>query len=307
MSIIPGASAMTAAKTAEIAAENTAAICPELDSIGAVGDAFCNPYFITDFGTMDVDPAEITYKVASYDENGNKVSPENGTNFILSDGEDNTTINTDYEQSRLMKYIVFCGERSSPFGMADQNIANELSRQSGTLESQIPIWGSIADILQGSDVLENFGLVSGEACVTRNSGNLGSDVFTWEEASYYQRYIEDQRIAESEGLIEKSSVAIALEEYYEQNPIDQSFEGILAYKTGMTKEKVSDTIALVQGLMWIAQYDPADFYPLGPEIIEEAPQISFENDNIKQGNPLFRVIMEPEIYINKRMDYTISI
>ena len=59
--------------------------------------------------------------------------------------------------------------------------------------------------------------------------------------------------------------------------------------------------------MWIAQYDPADFYPLGPEIIEEAPQISFENDNIKQGNPLFRVIMEPEIYINKRMDYTISI
>ncbi|MDD5903836.1 MAG: hypothetical protein PUC64_02550 [Clostridium sp.] len=295
LSLVPGASAMTAGKTAEIAAENTAATCPELDSIGAVGDAFCNPYFITDFGTMDIDPAEVTYKVSQFSD---------GKNFKLTDNEDNPKINTDPKESRLMRYILYCGQRSSGFGMSDQNIANAINSGAGKIESNIPIWGGIADVLQQGDLIQNVGYISGEACVTRNSGtDLGSDVFKWGEAAYYQRYIEDQRIAESVDLIDKSAVAVALEEYYAEHPIDASYEGIIAMKTGMTKEKVKDTIAIVEGVMWLANYDPTDMYPYKVEEPEES-KIAIE-DNSPVINPTY-IKYNDAPNISKRMEYYIA-
>ncbi len=294
-SILPGASAMTAAKTAEAAAENTAATCPELDSIGAVGDAFCNPYFITDFGTMDTDPAQVIYKVSEYSD---------GKNFNLTDNEDNPKINTNPKESRLMQYILYCGQRSAGFGMSDQNIANAIDSGAGKIESNIPIWGGIADVLQQGDLIQHVGYISGEACVTRNSGeDLGSKVFKWNEAAYYQRYIEDQRLAESEGLIDKSAVATALEEYYAEHPIDMSYEGILAMKTGMTKEKVHETIAIVEGVMWLANYDPTDMFPYKVEE-EEDSQISVEDDS-----PIIEPFQIKETLlpnISKRMEYYIA-
>lgn len=270
-SLMPGASAITAAKTAQAAAENTAATCPELDSIGAVGDAFCNPYFITDLGTMDKDPAEVIYKVSQYDEN----------NFKLTDNEDTPAINTNLKDSKLMKYMVFCGQRSSGFGMADQNIANTINSGAGTIESNIPIWGGIADVFQNGDLLNNVGYISGEACVTRNNSNdMGSAVFTWEEASYYQRYIEDQRLAENEGLIEKSAVTVALESYYEEHPIDASYEGILAARMGVTKEYLAETMDMLEGFMWIADYDPSDLYPYKAVEEEKSEVYMASMDNV---------------------------
>ena len=272
-SIMPGASAITAAKTAQAAAENTEAVCPELYSIGAVGDAFCNPYFITDFSTMDKDPAEVVYKVSQY-----------GDNFDLDDGEDTPKINTKIEktnakEARLMKYIVYCGQRSSSFGMADQNIANAINSGASSLESSIPIWGGIADVLQNKDLLNHVGFISGEACVTQNKGsNMGSAVFSWEEASYYQRYIEDQRLAENEGLIEKSAVTVALETYYDEHPIDASYEGILAAKMGVTKEYLADTMDMLEGFMWLANYDPSEYYPYKSIEMEES-MIAIDNDD----------------------------
>ena len=51
-----------------------------------------------------------------------------------------------------------------------------------------------------------------------------------------------QCLLENMGLVEKSSVTAFLEDYYEKHPLDNSFEGILARKTGLTKENVIATI-----------------------------------------------------------------
>ena len=67
----------------------------------------------------------------------------------------------------------------------------------------------------------------------------------------YQRFIEDQRLLENMGLIEKSSVTAFLEDYYEKHPLDNSFEGILARKTGLTKENVITTIDTINYLTFI--------------------------------------------------------
>ncbi len=280
-SLIPGASAVTAATTAEEAAKNTESTCPELASIGAVGDAFCNPYFITDLSTMDEDPAEVIYKVSELG---------SGENFVLSDDEDNPKINTATEPdaggSRLMEYIVYCSQRTSNFGVADQNIGNAIDSGAGTLEGALPIWGGVADVLQSTNIFNKIGYVTGEACVTKNSGDgIGSNAFTWEEASYYQRYIEDQRIAENEGIIEKSSVTVALENYYEEHPIDDSYEGVLASRMGVTKEYLAKVMDTMEGLLWLAQYDPSDMYPYKVTDNDDESRVAIrENQDIEVEN-----------------------
>ena len=44
------------------------------------------------------------------------------------------------------------------------------------------------------------------------------------------------------GLIEKSSVTAYLEEYYEKHPLDNSYEGILARRSGLTKDVIQSAI-----------------------------------------------------------------
>ena len=85
----------------------------------------------------------------------------------------------------------------------------------------------------------------------------------------YQRFIEDQRLLENMGLIEKSSVTAFLEDYYEKHPLDNSFEGVLARKTGLTKENVIATVDTINYLTFIADYNPDGFYPLNYQTPEE--------------------------------------
>lgn len=67
----------------------------------------------------------------------------------------------------------------------------------------------------------NFGWTTGENCVK----------FKYK---YHSRYIEDQRMLESTGLVEKNAVTAFLDKYYEEHPLDNSPEGILARYSGMT-------------------------------------------------------------------------
>ena len=95
----------------------------------------------------------------------------------------------------------------------------------------------------------------------------------------------------------------SLQEYYAEHPIDASYEGIIAMKTGMTKEKVKDTIAIVEGVMWLANYDPTDMYPYKVEEPEES-KIAIE-DNSPVINPTY-IKYNDAPNISKRMEYYIA-
>ena len=296
-SLMPGASAVTAATTAQEAVDHTAQNCPDLDSIGAVGDVFCNPYRITDPGTTEEDPADVVYEVCQLGHNFEGIDPDKCDE--ADSGEDTMvpTINTKMtrgdDSSRLMEYIIYCGQRDSPFGMTDMNIANMIktpetggiSKISSAL-STLPFWGGIADIMQSEAVVKRIGYVTGESCIARETSsdddNLGDLAFTWDEAKYYQRFIEDQRYLESAGLVDKSAVTVALEKYYEQNPVDTSEQGILARLSGMTKDDVIATEEIMQVLAWMNGYDPSTItmrnkYDL-PE--EKDEKIEIKNDDV---------------------------
>jgi hypothetical protein len=238
----------------------------------------------------------------------NKVnSLSDGLNFDNSKTDtDVPVINESYEDSKLYKYIIFCGQRSgSTFGMADQNIANAIDSGPSALESSIPVYGGIADMFQAESHINNLGLISGESCVAKDSDkSLGSQAFTWDEAKYYQRFVEDQRLAENMGLVEESSVSVALRHYYEKNPIDTSYEGTLAYYSGMTKEKVIDTLDMMEGMVWIAGYDPSDLYPYKTNVIAIETKGEEKQQNV--GISVETIIIPKIAYVAYRKEYNIA-
>ena len=154
--------------------------------------------------------------------------------------------------------------------------------------SSTPAFGEMVDIANSSESLRKLGFITGEVGVTQNDGKSLSleidgdkvspldEVPLWDETKYIQRYISDQRILESMGLIEESSVSVALRKYYELHPLDNSFEGVLARKTGMTKENVEIALDFIKLASFADNYEPADYAPYATRE-EERQIISFDN------------------------------
>ena len=249
LSLSPKSSAVSAGMEAEEAIKNTEKNCPELYEIHAVGDAFCNPYIGTDTSTMSIQPAEVVNS-AVVNDSLEDVTGDEGAPKIK-------------ENSDLAKYIIYCGQRESQFGTPDQNIASDVdggstgSTTGDAVLGAVPIVGDVLDIISNSDKLANLGYITGESCVTGNE----SSALEWKDAKYYQRFIEDQRLAEAEGVIEESAVTEFVSSYYEKHPLDNSFEGVIARYSGMSKEKVIATLSLMELSEWIAEYKPTTLLP----------------------------------------------
>lgn len=251
-------------------------VCPYLASIGAVGDAYCNPYMITDTSTMSLTPGEVIDKVNEIDASNFE---EDETN------EGNVKINN---KSPLAKYIVYCDQRQSQFGITDYNIANNVAKFGDTgsavgniVVGAIPVIGDVLDILNSGEQLANAGYISGESCVAGN-GVDAPESPNWSTSKYYQRFIEDQSLAESTGIIAESAVTAYLREYYEENPLDNSYEGMLARYAGLTTEQVADVIDILWYAEYIQNYDPTERYAFdGAELVDdEMTPVEFDNENV---------------------------
>ena len=258
--------------------------CPTLSDIDLVGDAYCNPYFVTDFSTMAADPIDVFNYVAN-DTTENSTNLEEGTtsnigkeNFVwdtMNDAEHdgNPDINPG---SKLSKWVLSCAIRDSQFGQVDSNVMNVIagaglvdtgnSKVNDALSmglGLIPFVGDADQIAQAARETANFGWASGENCVS-------------EDYKWYSRYSEDQRMMESMGIIEKSAVAKFLEEYYEKNPIDNSREGIIARYSGYTKEEVVAMLDNLEVIAWLNEYNPETY---GPLKYEEKPDGSYQYES----------------------------
>ena len=273
--------------------------CPYLYSIGAVGDEFCNPYSITDMSTMEKDPGEIVNNVDSF--NPFPMDSKRGAhnNFLDETRNDNgVEVPVINQNSDLAKYILYCDNRTSAFGIADQNIVSGVtkignaetgSKLGDTLANAaigaVPVVGDMIDVLQNAEAIANSGYVSGQTCV---AGNKTPSPVTpdWEYAKNYQRFIEDQSLSESMGLVEKGAVTAFLDEYYEQNPVDNSYEGILARYSGLTKENVIALLDIMDYSTYIANYDPNTRYQFTQPVVEKPDTIFFESENIIAENPM---------------------
>ena len=275
VAMTPMASAYDVAKSLPDSIGEYADTCPYLASIGAIGDAYCNPYAVTDMATIDEDPLTVIEKISN-----------NFQDESTSDG--NVKIKGD---SDLAKYIIYCDQRESAFGIADQNIVGSLTDwttvrtgSSGlntginSAIGAVPVFGDVIDVMSDATTLNNLGYISGESCVAGNTVDNASAP-GWDMAKYYQRFIEDQSLAESIGLIEESAVTAFVNEYREEHPLDNSYEGILARYSGLKKDDVVALLDFVEYANYVANYDPSERYIFGAPAVEMEKELRFDNEN----------------------------
>lgn len=269
--------------------------CPLLNSTGAVGDAFCNPYVVTDTSTMGIAPEEISYIVHNLNAENNEIAAIDGVSRIDSSNfNDDGTIK---DNSNLAKYSIFCGQRTSPLGLKDATIADQVTGQDNTIVKIIgfvPGLNDLSDIVTGSIGIANMSWMTGESCVADENNS------SWEnEYRYYQRYMENERLLENMNPGYKSPVTELAERYYKKNPVDNSMEGQLARFSGMSKEDVSDALALIEYYQFLAQYDISERYAFGTPSAKTSSRLLFDNNN-KIAEKVYIITLNNILYADVR-------
>ena len=201
---------------------------------GTVCDLYGNPIVASDYSTIDITPDDPNYEyVVSYN--------------LDDDGKIK-------EDSNLAKFITFCADRESPWGVKDANIMNAL--QSGNIVvNNLPILNDVQDLVNVVEDAMNKGWATGENCV-----NSSSNPYWDGEFKYYQRYVEDMRILSTMDNEAENPVTAYRNSYEEAHPIDTSFEGTLARISGNTKEDIAFLLEYAEYSTMLANYDPSTRY-----------------------------------------------
>lgn len=233
--ILPSASAI-----AETSLVTSLGECPIMNSVGAVCDPTGNPYYVDDLSTINMTKPELEAKILEIDPNA----------FSGTDSSGRKIINP---KSNLGKTATIINQRIATLGIADASAANVIVQQPSGLISSLPLVGDVSQIITAIGEAENMPWISGQAGVNSESNPL------WEsEVKYYQAYINLDRWEESAGLTQKSSVTSLLEEFYKENPLDNSREGILARFSGLSKEEVIAVEDALDVMTYIADYKPEE-------------------------------------------------
>lgn len=239
-----------------LASENN---CYRLHSVGAEGTETCHKYngaSVQDLDTLD--PDDILVKIDELDSN----------NFDGAYSDGNPKINPD---SDLGKYIVACIANDSQPGDVDASVQGFMEKAHDSMSTGNALADSLIDfgvglvpfsdafdLLDGIEKQENMVWNSKQACTGR-TGNAKID----EEVRYFSTYTLDQRVMEELGVIDNNSVMAFLDDYYEENPLDQSYEGIIARYSGQTKEEVETNLAYLEYMVALNEYDPSERYAFG--------------------------------------------
>lgn len=244
---------------------NTYGDCPNLESIGAVGDVFCNPIVITDPALLDLSPDDDTYVKIIQDQLE-----------CNSDGSCSVKSNTN-----LARYITSCVDRTSPFGVIDSNIQNALE-MGNVVVNALPVVGNVVDIINGISSEENENWSKGVYCGKTSSNTK------WDEIKYYQRYVADMRILDQMGAFEgsKNPVTGYREKIRNENPVEDTLAGYISKITGNSIEDsqlILDTIAYYE---FLNNYNP-----------EERIAMNQDNSNKQPSEAALNQIKSEKIYI----------
>lgn len=234
--------------------------CPDLEEeLGIKGDIYCNRITMTDPSTLNLSPDDETYQAVLLP---NLEIGENG-NEKIKDG------------SRLAKYINFCSERESPWGVYDASIAASFETSLGPLDG-VPYIGDGIAIVNAVENLDPEIELWAKGIICNDSPKNPY----WEtEMKYYQRYIEDNRILGQLGVFrsaddnsepEMNDPVLAYKEAYDEaHPKDNSMEGFLARITGATKDDIETMLAVVDYYNFLADYHPEERYAFVDDSREE--------------------------------------
>ena len=245
---------------------------------GTQCDIYGVPIVTTDYSTIDIQPDDETYQSV--------VGKNLDSNGEIKDG------------SELAKFINFCKNRTSPWGVKDANILNALQTDFGIVGNNLPFVSDILDVINAAEDISNEAWATGSICENSASNSRWDSEF-----KYYQRYIEDMRILSGmESDTGGDNPVLAYESRYEAaHPIDTSYEGTLARISGQTKDDIAFILEFARYSTEIANYDPSTRYAFNQE--NPTPiQYNFEDDSIKSTQII--TVKSSEFFIDRR-NYTV--
>lgn len=222
--------------------------CSTLNSIGAEGDVFCNTIGTSDVNTINLSPDDEKYREA--------IEPQlncEGETCTIRDSKADCALG----QCELAKYIKYCDERQSPFGIVDTNILSELADLFfgndviSAIFGSIPIVGDVLDLLTAASNAANMNWANGQNCV-----NNGSEEWN-DEYRYYQLFVQDNRLLDNLSENTNNPVTSFIDKYYAENPLDNSYSGYIARISGISKQDAEDLIAIAEYYQFLDTYDPS--------------------------------------------------
>ena len=150
--------------------------------------------------------------------------------------------------------------READLGVADAAIEKKYRATTGsdiadTAINATPYIGSMFSILSYSNTALHVGNILGSKWTADTREN-----------HIYERYAQDQRIGAAMGIYDRSQVSAYIEDYYKEHPQDNSMLGIIARRSGLTKEEVEKNIAMINGIIFASNYNPEG---LGPFFVKK--------------------------------------
>lgn len=191
--------------------------------------------------------------------------------------------------SGLADFAIYGTGRESTPGVLDANICEELGKTS--------VVSKVLSFFTGKEVSKTCDGKSESIALGKEYSNTSSNA-KWDSTyKYYQAYFLETYALELTGYYEemgtKNPTVAFKEEYYAENPKDESLVGVLSRRTGMSKEDVLIGIEALQLLAYFNNYDPTERIALFD--LPEELEVRIENDEI---------IEEEEINLNeKRVAY----
>ena len=260
-SLLPSASAV-----AQTSLATSLGICPQAENSDAACDANGVIYRGQDTSTLSLNYAEIEAKILEIDPNAFKGETETGQKIVNPD-------------SNLGKTLSIINTRIVDPGVPDGTAVSRLVSTPSTLIANIPLVGDVASITSAFSEISNHPWIYGDI------GVMSANNPYWDtEIKYYEQYAFDQREQEVSGIIAKSSVTSLLEEYYENNPLDNSREGILARYSGLTKDEVIAVEDTLEVMTYLANYDPASRTDFSQNHVAYAINYSCQNRSCETPN-----------------------
>ena len=227
--------------------------CPEVNDLNndsKYASAFCTPKYIGDYSTIGMNAEGLMKKLASQGVFESYDAVTNSNPKVRSDNDN---------------HIALCIEeyanRGAELGYPDAeieakyNIMNTGSGIADTALSATPVIGGIIDTVNNVNTMAHMSNILGYK-YTEDT----------EENHLCERYMLDQEIGVAMGVYKESQVAVYMKEYREKHPLDNSTLGIIARRTGQTKEEARKVLAQMNALIFIANYEPEG---LGPLFYEE--------------------------------------
>ena len=256
--------------------------CGKNKELDVVCDIYGNEIPARDYSTINLKPNNKKYQAV--------IQPNLDKNGKIIEG------------SELSKFISFCTERQSPWGVLDANIMNAIQTDFGVVGNNLYIVEDVVDIINAAEDVANRDWGTGANCVMSSSNPRWDNEF-----KYYQAYVEDMRIisgfnGEQNSTSTTNPVLAYIEEYNEKHPIDTSFEGTLARISGYTKDDISFLLEFTKYASEIANLDYSHLFVFGENQSKFVSKS--ENSDFNAPQILANLVYTPDLFVDRR-NYTV--